>query len=70
MTLARFAKRLAISAANLSDLEQGRKIPSPSSAAKIALELGLPEMGLISIAIEDALLKEGLKYKVRLDKAA
>jgi transcriptional regulator with XRE-family HTH domain len=67
---AAFAKRIGLSAANLCDLEQGRRIPSPTRAKKIAKKLGLPEKGLIAMAIEDTLAKEGLKYSVELNEVA
>jgi transcriptional regulator with XRE-family HTH domain len=70
MTQAQFAKRLGISAANLCDLEQGRRIPSPDRARKIAKKLGLPEMGLVAKALEDILYREGMKYSVELKEAA
>ncbi|MFX5956878.1 helix-turn-helix transcriptional regulator, partial [Acinetobacter baumannii] len=50
-----FAKKLGLSAANLCDLEQGRRIPSPARARKIAKKLGLPEKSLVAMALEDAL---------------
>jgi len=53
----------------LNDLEKGRRIPSPSRAAKIAKKLGLPEMGLIQLALKDSLVKEGFDYDVKLESA-
>ncbi|MBI4405448.1 MAG: helix-turn-helix transcriptional regulator [Deltaproteobacteria bacterium] len=70
MTQAQFAKRLDLSAANLCDLEQGRRIPSPVRAKKIAKRLGLPEKGLIALALQDALHDEGLLYAVILEEEA
>jgi len=64
-----FAKKLGISVQNLNDLEKGRRIPSASRAAKIAKKLGLPEKGLIQLAIRDSLLKDGFKYNVLLESA-
>ena len=65
-----FSKKLGLSAANLCDLEQRRRIPSPARAKKIAKKLGLPEKGLVTIALEDALEKDGLKYTVELREVA
>jgi DNA-binding XRE family transcriptional regulator len=70
MTQTQFAKKIGLSSANLCDLEQGRRIPSPSRAQKIAKKLGLPEMSLVAIALEDSLYKEGMKYSVGLTKVA
>lgn len=61
-----FAKKLGISVQNLNDLEKGRKIPSPTRAAKIAKKLSLPESPLIQLALRDILYKEGFKYSVSL----
>ena len=69
MTQTAFAKRLGLSVQNLNDLEKGRRIPSPKRAARIAKKLGLPEAGLIQIALRDALRKEGFKYEVILKSA-
>lgn len=69
MTQTAFAKKVGLSAQNLNDLEKGRRIPTPSRAARIAKKLGLPEMGLIQLALRDSLLKEGFKYEVKLESA-
>ena len=64
-----FSKKLGLSVQNLNDLEKGRRIPTPSRAARIAKKLGLPEMGMIQLALRDSLLKEGFKYDVKLESA-
>ncbi len=64
-----FAKKVGISVQNLNDLEKGRRIPSPTRASRIAKKLGLPEMGMIELAIRDALNKEGFHYDVKLESA-
>jgi transcriptional regulator with XRE-family HTH domain len=69
MTQTSFAKMVGLSVQNLNDLEKGRRIPSPSRAARIAKKLGLPEVGLIQLALRDALAKEGFHYAVRLESA-
>lgn len=61
-----FAKKIGLSIQNLNDLEKGRRIPSPSRAAKIARKLELPEMGLIQLALRDSLIKEGFNYDIKL----
>ena len=70
MTQAQFARKLSLSSANLCDLEQGRRIPSPSRAKKIARKLGLPEKGIVAMALEDSLHKEGMRYSVELRDVA
>lgn len=64
-----FAKVIGLSVQNLNDLEKGRRIPTPSRAARIAKKLGLPEIGLIQLALRDSLIKEGFKYEVKLRSA-
>ncbi len=64
-----FAKKLGIARQTLNDLERGRKIPSPKRAALIARKIGFSEETFISIALRDALYKEGLKFNVRLESA-
>lgn len=66
ITQTSFAKKIGLSVQNLNDLEKGRRIPSPSRAAKIARKLDLPEMGLIQLALRDSLIKEGFNYEIKL----
>lgn len=70
VTQSQFAKKLGISPANLCDLEQGRRIPTPNRARTIAKKLKLPEATLIAIALQDALEQAGMKYSVELKSAA
>ncbi len=69
MTQTAFAKKIGLSVQNLNDLERGRRIPSPTRAARIAKKLKLPETGLIELALRDSLAKEGFRYEVRLESA-
>lgn len=69
-TLAGFARKLGLSASNLCDLEQGRRIPSPKRARSIAKKLGLPEKGIVSLALEDSLKRVGMRYRVELKEVA
>lgn len=64
-----FAKKIGLSVQNLNDLEKGRRIPSPVRAARIAKKLGLPEMGMIELALRDSLAKDGFRYDVKLESA-
>lgn len=63
------AKKVGLSVQNLNDLEKGRRIPSPTRAARIAKKLGLPEKWLIELALRDSLRKEGFLYTVKLESA-
>ncbi len=65
-----FAKKCGLSAANLCDLEQGRRVPSAVRAKQIAKKLRLPEKGLITLAVQDMLQKQGLNYGIELTEAA
>jgi transcriptional regulator with XRE-family HTH domain len=69
ITQVEFSKKIGLSRQNTSDLEQGRKIPSPTRASKIAKKLGLSETAMIELAIKDSLSKEGFKYEVKLQSA-
>jgi transcriptional regulator with XRE-family HTH domain len=64
-----FAKKLGLSAQNLNDLEKGRRIPTPTRAAKIAKKLGIPVKAAIQLALSDSLAKEGFKFNVQLESA-
>lgn len=66
MNQVEFAKFLGITPSSLCDMEKGRKIPSPTRAAKIAKKLGMIEMSWIEMAIQDQLRKENLNYRVKL----
>ena len=69
MTQTAFAKKIGLSVQNLNDLEKGRRIPTPTRAARIEKKLGLPEMAMIQLALRDSLIKEGFKYEVTLESA-
>ncbi len=64
-----FARKVGLSVQNLNDLEKGRRIPSPTRAARIAKKLRIPEIGLIQLAIRDSLAKEGFHFEVKLESA-
>jgi transcriptional regulator with XRE-family HTH domain len=68
MTQTAFAKRVGLSVQNLNDLEKSRRIPTATRAARIAKNLGLPEMRMIQIALRDSLEREGFKYEVKLEQ--
>jgi len=64
-----FAKKIGLSVQNLNDLEKGRRIPTPTRAARIAKKLGVPEIGLIQLVLRDSLVKGGFNYEVTLKAA-
>lgn len=69
MSQTAFAKKLSLSVQNLNDIERGRRIPSPTRAAKIAKKLGVSEVILIQLAMRDSLYKEGFRFNVWLQSA-
>ena len=64
-----FAKKLKISAANLCDIEKGRKGVSPEKADEIARILGYSRTVLVRLALEDQLESAGLKYVIEVKPA-
>jgi len=64
LALATFAQRLGMTAANLCDLEQGRKVPGPQRAIAIARQLGLAEELLLSLALENQLARKNIHCRV------
>ena len=64
------AKKIGISPQSLCDIENGRKVPSPKRAAKIAAIIGEPEMFWVKLALQDSLRKEDLKFQVTLTPAS
>ena len=64
LTQAAFAKRLGISAANLCDLEKGRKVPSLNRVVRIARKLGISDTLLVQVALQDMLKRENLKFTI------
>jgi transcriptional regulator with XRE-family HTH domain len=69
MSQTAFAKKIGLSVQNLNDLEKGRRIPSPSRAAKIAKKLGIAEIGVIQLVLRDSLRQEGFDYDVQIKSA-
>ena len=64
MTLKEFASLLGISIASLADLENGRRIPTPSRAVMIARKLREPEAYWVQLSIQDKLREEDIHLKV------
>ena len=65
-----FAKKLKISKSHLCDIEKGRKFLSVSRAADFADLLGYSRDQFVRLSLQDEVSRSGLKYKVKLDKAA
>lgn len=65
-----FAKKLKISKSHLCDIEKGRKFLSVSRAASFAKLLGYSEEQFVRLSLQDEVSRSGLKFKVKLDKAA
>ena len=64
-----FAKKLKMSAANLCDIEKGRKGVSPEKADEIARLLGYSRAVLVRLALEEQLESAGLKYVIEIKPA-
>jgi transcriptional regulator with XRE-family HTH domain len=64
MTLSEFSEILGISVPSLSDLEKGRRIPSPGRAMEIAKKLGEPKAYWIQLALQDKLREEKIDLVV------
>ena len=66
---AEFARQLGLSRSHLCDIEQGRKTVSPARAAKFAKKLGYSEKQFITLALQDIVRKDGLRFIVKLEAA-
>jgi transcriptional regulator with XRE-family HTH domain len=64
MTLSEFAEILGISVPSLSDLEKGRRVPSPSRAMEIAEKIGEPKAYWVQLALQDKLREEKINLVV------
>ncbi len=64
-----FAQKLKMSAANLCDIEKGRKGVSPEKAEDIAKYLGYSKAVLVKLALQEQLTSAGLKYEVEIKYA-
>ncbi len=66
MSQAVFASMLGVSRQYLCDIEHGRRIVSPKSAADFATKLGYSAMQFVRLAVQDELNKYGLNYDIHL----
>ncbi len=63
-----FAKKLGISAANLCDIEKGRKGVSIIRATQIAKKIGYAPAVLVELAIQEQIDSSGLDFSVVVKK--
>ena len=64
LSVRQFAKLLGMTPSSLSDMETGRRIPTPARAAALAKKLGHPPEAWVIFALNDVLEREGIKLKV------
>ena len=64
------AKKLNVTQAYLSDIENNRKMVSPKKAAKMASILGHSQKQFVRLAIQALLDRDGLHYDVDLNDVA
>lgn len=68
LTQQEMANILGISKQSLCDLEKGRRIPSPSRAANIAVKLEMMPESFVEIALQDSLREASLNYIVKISR--
>ncbi len=64
-----FARKLGVSTQYLCDLEHDRKSVSPKQAKKFAKKLKYPEKQFITLALQDALNRDGIHMEINLKVA-
>jgi len=67
---AEFASKIGISRQYLCDVEKGRRLVSPTQAARFAKVFGHPPKVLVQLALQDSVRESGLKLKVSVDDEA
>ena len=70
MSQVEMALFLGISKSSLCDIEKNRQYVSPQLASKIARKCGLSEALAIELALQELILRSGLKFEVFVRKAA
>ena len=68
LSQAEFAKKIGMSAANLCDIEKGRKGVSIDKACEIAEAIGYSSTVLVKLVLQEQIDSAGLKYDVELKK--
>ena len=65
-----FSEKLGISAANLCDIEKGRKGVSVFKATEIAKAIGYSPTVLVELALQELVAASGLNYTIEVRKRA
>ena len=65
-----FAKKIGVSAANLCDIEKGRKGVSLYKATDIAKRIGYSPTILVQLVLQEQVTASGLRYRVELKAEA
>jgi len=65
-----FARKISMSAANLCDIEKGRKGVSILKAAQIAKVIGFSPTVLVQLALQAQVEASGLRYEVEVKARA
>ena len=64
-----FAEKLGISKSHLCDIEKGRKPVGPAKAAAMARILGYSARQFVQLAMQDAMARAGLRYRIKVEAA-
>ena len=64
------SNKLGISRQYLCDVEKGRRLVSPTQAARFAKVLRHPTRVLVQLALQDSVRESGLKLRVTVEDAA
>ncbi|MCP4614603.1 MAG: helix-turn-helix transcriptional regulator [Planctomycetes bacterium] len=67
---AELARRLGVGRQSVCDIEKGRALVSVEKAAKFAKALGHNEKVFVRLALQDQVVKAGLKLKISVNDAA
>jgi transcriptional regulator with XRE-family HTH domain len=70
MSQVEFAKLLGVSKQYLCDIEHGRRVVSPKSAAAFAKKLKHSPHQFVRLCLQDLLNRNGLKLKIDIQDAA
>lgn len=70
ITQVELANAIETSKGIICDIEKGRRLPTIEQAKEMAVYLGYPIEGFISILLQDQLRKANLSMKVSLKKAS
>lgn len=65
-TQVEMANKLGVSKQYLSDIENGRRLVSPKSAAEYAKKLKYAVSQFVRLSLQDMLDRDGIKYQVEL----